>query len=210
MPNQCIILSLFLSVSGHGFSMDGTEYICPSDARFSNVAATKKTNVSVCEISRILESRASRRDVKKPRSLIIIDACRYDSALQTNAPSAGAVVLQQQGVCIMHSCAPGGISSDGIPGRNGVFTSQLMTTLSDRSSVGRSHEALFKKVRIGVEKATRGQQKPIMVDGVMDDMVLRLNEVMIKARTELCTKADKVDTEGIYQKVARWFRKWFS
>jgi formylglycine-generating enzyme required for sulfatase activity len=103
------------------------------------------------------------------------------------------VLQAARGSLIAYATAPGAIASDG-DGRNGLYTAYLLQYMT---TPGLSGEHLFKKVREGVVKATKGRQTPWESSSLIGDFsfapqVVSNAEAVIWARVEQSSHPEDV------------------
>jgi formylglycine-generating enzyme required for sulfatase activity len=122
---------LIVAFSGHGVSLGGKSYLCPSDAALDDPA----TLVSLDAIYDRLNNCAARF------KLMLVDACRNDprpgggrSLSATEGTKQLARSLQEiklpEGVVLLNSCAPGEISWEEQAFGHGVYMHHVLEALS--------------------------------------------------------------------------------
>ncbi len=153
--------------AGHGFQMNGTNYIVPTDAMFDNA---ERFRSQVFEIQKVISGLES----PNRTTLVFLDACR-DNPFEAVKPASGtqasrstslsssdsgnlglAKMATAQGTFIAFSTQPGNVALDGA-GRNSPFTGALLKHIGQS---GRSISDLMIDVRNDVQSLTSGKQTP--------------------------------------------------
>jgi len=147
--------------AGHGMQLAWKNYLLPIDA---SVAAVKDVQSQGVELNALIAglTRAS-----NPLNLVILDACRDN-------PFGSVAQLEQKGLSQMdaplgtllaYATSPGNTASDG-EGANGLYTENLLKEIQVREA---KVEDVFKRVRLGVRRASRGLQIPWESTSLEDD-----------------------------------------
>lgn len=121
---------LIIAFSGHGISLDGKSYLCPSDAALDDPS----TLISLDTIYNRLN------DCSAKFKLMLVDACRNDprpggarALAATEGTKQLARSLQEiklpQGVVLLNSCAPGEISWEETTFGHGVYMHHVLQAL---------------------------------------------------------------------------------
>jgi uncharacterized caspase-like protein len=138
--------------AGHGAQLNWRNYLIPVDASIADVRDLQKRAV---DLTTILDSLSFARN---PVNLVILDACRDN-------PFGATVALEQKGLSqvdappgtlLAYATAPGNVAADG-SGANGLYTHHL---LKEMQAADAKVEDIFKRVRLGVRRESRGQQIP--------------------------------------------------
>jgi hypothetical protein len=145
--------------AGHGMSLNGTNYLLPTDSKLENQYSPELEMVPFTMVQRVMEN--------KPRtSILFFDACR-DNPLARNLTramgtrSAGVTpglswTEAGTGTLISFSTQPGAVAQDGT-GRNSPFATALVRQLN---SSNLSVADLLVDVRRDVMQATNDRQVP--------------------------------------------------
>lgn len=158
-------VSLFY-YAGHAIQSKNINYLIPVNAAISSYSLLKKQALSVNDVLNAIKASSSKQNI------IILDACRnnpFESSTSTKhnrsmqitdkdllSISAGlAPVEAPTGTLIAYATEPGNVASDG-RGNNGTYTSALLKHIGKSETA----EALFKKVRRDVLKASDYRQTP--------------------------------------------------
>jgi hypothetical protein len=148
--------------AGHGFQLNGTNYLIPIDAKLESAAALSAEAVNV---GTLIEGAAKAKTV----SIIMLDACRNDAAYervrQEQSDSRGANVVVPSGLARV--AAPKGSyvvfatledhsAADGEGEDHSPFTKALIENIDQPFNLAK----LFSKVHDDVIKATHNDQVP--------------------------------------------------
>src|SRR5450830_798543 len=150
--------------AGHGLQQDWHNYQVQVNAQIRSAADVPKQTVDVSELLRYMKEEQGRS------FLIILDACRDDPFAGTYKPSARGLSQFDApvGSLLAYATAPGNVAQDGA-GSNGLYTSNL---LREFSVEGVRVEDAFKRVRLNVRMASRGQQVPWESTSLEEDLYL--------------------------------------
>lgn len=136
--------------AGHGLQVKGKNYLVPIDAQIGGESAVRAETVDVDTVFDQLNVSSL--------SIVILDACR-NNPFERSFRSMGGGLAQidaPKGSFISYATAPGKTASDG-NGKNGLFTQELLKQIN---LPGLSLEAVFKRVRANVSRATGDTQMP--------------------------------------------------
>ena len=129
--------------SGHGVQMNGKNYLVPVDADIKNERYVAAESIDADSV--LIQMQEAKTRV----NIVVLDACR-------NNPFAGRFRSLARGLAFMdvpagtyvaYSTAPGSVAEDGEPGKNGIYTGELLKALREP---GLRIEDVFKRVRIAV------------------------------------------------------------
>ncbi len=139
--------------SGHGFQLNGANYLVPTDAKLKSAAAIEKETLRLDSIIAELQGRDR-------QTLIFLDACRNNPLPESMRDKNGAEGLAQietgSGTFVAFATQPGNITRDGA-GENSPFTLGL---LEHMDTPGISISDMMIRVRNSVEKETLQTQTP--------------------------------------------------
>jgi Caspase domain len=138
--------------AGHGIQIDGTNYLIPVDAQLRKEYDVKYSTLNV---NQVVDEMAY---AKNRINIIILDACRNNPFARSfrSLRQGLAQIDASSGTLIAFATAPGSVASDG-SGENGLYTENL---LEQMLVAGAPVEEVFKRVRVGVMKVTKGEQVP--------------------------------------------------
>ncbi|MDW6024110.1 caspase family protein [Mesorhizobium sp. BAC0120] len=145
------VSAVLIFYSGHGFQLQGQNYLLPTDA--SDPESLEKVMGRVIKLNDVI-ARFSSRD---RQTFVFLDACR-DNPLGsgTNAPAGLAQVEVGENAFIAFATQPGNVAVDGV-GDNSPFTQALIDSIE---LPGLSISDMMIRVRNETEKQTLGRQVP--------------------------------------------------
>jgi hypothetical protein len=141
-----------VSFSGFGIQADRQSYLIPVNAQIWRETDVKREGVSIDSVLADMHERGA--SVK----LAIVDASRRNPfERRFRAYSAGLAAIDAPlGTLLMSAAAPGKVAYDG-PSENSLLISEL---LKEIVLPGQSAEAVFNHTRLGVSRASNGEQVP--------------------------------------------------
>jgi len=146
--------------AGHGARVEGENYLLPIDNnKIREDSDLKYRAVSVAQVWEKIEKKKTRLNI------IILDACRnnpYRGMRSLNRGLARMVpVNDENGSIIMFATAAGKTASDlSRNGRNGLFTSHLLSALKTAHQTHQRIDDMFVQVRNAVKEESGGEQEP--------------------------------------------------
>jgi hypothetical protein len=146
---KCVGLFYF---AGHGVQLDWRNYMLPIDAVIDKVEDVGKQSVDVARLMEGLTKAAN------PMNVIILDACR-ENPFGTAKPVAQKGLSQMDAptqTILAYATSPGNVASDG-DGANGLYTQNLLREMKVPEA---KIEDVFKRVRLGVRRSSKGAQIP--------------------------------------------------
>lgn len=139
--------------AGHGMQVKGSNYLIPVGA---DIADEDEVRFKALDANAVL---AKMESAGNGLNLLVLDACR-NNPFGRGWRRGGAEGLAQMdaptGTYIAFATAPGRTASDGM-GSNGLYTQHLLESLQQP---GLKVEEVFKRVRVGVRRASKDQQVP--------------------------------------------------
>jgi len=151
--------------AGHGMQVKGRNYLVPVDA---DIQLEDEVPYATIDVSLVLD----KMEVGKSAiNLVILDACRNNPFARRFRSSATGLAQMDApvGTLIAFATAPGSVAQDG-SGANGIYTQHLLESIA---TPGLPVEQMFKRVRIGVAKATHDSQIPWESSSMKGDFVFR-------------------------------------
>jgi formylglycine-generating enzyme required for sulfatase activity len=143
----------FFFYAGHGVQWQGENYLIPVDANIPDSDFLRQRAVSVQSILDMLNK------THNALNIVVLDACRDFPAVWTRSADRGlAVVHPPTDSIIMYATGAGRTASDGT-GRNGLFTTQLLTHLK---TPGIEVNELFRRTMSDVARASNNEQRPAL------------------------------------------------
>ena len=154
----------WLYYSGHGFQLDGENYLVPVEFAAATADEARERAVAFSPIKSELEKSAARL------SIMVLDACRdtpFDSSaspFQGMAPQEAAL-----GAYLAFAASPGQVAFERPNERNSLFTGHLVEALRRPLSIS----DLFREVRRKVYESSGGKQLPYIHDQAIADFYIR-------------------------------------
>jgi uncharacterized caspase-like protein len=147
--------------SGHGFQIDGENYLVPVGFNATTDAEAKN---AAYPMSRVVDSMSNR---KTSLNIVVVDACRNFPFAHSRSLQRGLAPMSTGlSSFIAFSTAPGMTADDNPSGSNGLFTKNLLAELDTNASV--PIDDLFTRVRKDVYAESAGAQVPWVASSVMD------------------------------------------
>lgn len=147
--------------AGHGVQLAWRNYLIPVDANIDRVDDIPKQTFELNNMLLALNK------AQNPMNIIILDACR-DNPFGKKLPTEQKGLSQfdaPNNSLLCYATAPGNVASDG-SGVNGLFTENLLREMRDPDA---KIEDVFKRVRLKVRLASKGQQIPWESTSLEDD-----------------------------------------
>ena len=148
--------------AGHGFQMDGENYLVPVDFRVSSAAEAREQGVAFSGIKTALEKSPAQL------SIMVLDSCRNNPFADARFGQGMAILEAGLGVYIAFAASPGQTAFENAEDRNGVFTGHLLKALSQPLKVS----DLFRQVRQEVYADSHQKQLPYIHDQAIADVYL--------------------------------------
>jgi len=144
--------------AGHGAQVKGRNYLLPIDnRRIQDEIDLEKRAIYVDEILKRMEN------AKTTLNIIILDACRDNPYRggRTLRRGLAPILSTTLGSIIAFATAPGKTAADrDKKGRNGLFTSHLLSALKNAYQTHQRLDDMFMDVHNAVAQESRGRQKP--------------------------------------------------
>jgi hypothetical protein len=150
--------------SGHGLQVNGKNYLLPVDADIKNERYVAAEAIDADSV--LIQMQEAKTRV----NIVVLDACR-DNPFAGRFRSLGrglAFMDAPVGTYVAYSTAPGSVAEDGEPGRNGIYTGELLKALREP---GLRIEDVFKRVRVAVQARTQNRQNPWDASSMTGDFV---------------------------------------
>ncbi len=157
-------LALFY-YAGHGVQVDWRNYLLPVDV---SVASTEDIKSRCIDLGHLLGHLSKTKD---KAFVVILDACRDNPFGATYKPSQQGLSQfdAPPGSLLAYATSPGNVAADGNGGKHGLYTENLLREFSARET---RIEDAFKRVRLNVRLASRGQQIPWESTSLENDIFL--------------------------------------
>ncbi len=148
--------------SGFGLQVARQTYLIPVDGRIWTEADVRRDGVSIDQLLADMHRKGA--DVK----IVIIDAARRNPfERRLRATAAGlAPVDAPIGTLVLYSTALGKLVHDRGAGAHSLFTAELLKQLR---SADLSAETAFNRARIGVSRASKGEQVPWVASSLLGE-----------------------------------------
>jgi uncharacterized caspase-like protein len=153
--------------AGHGVQLAWRNYLIPVDARIDRIDDIPKQTFELNNMLLTLNK------AQNPMNIIILDACR-DNPFGKKLPTEQKGLSQfdaPNNSLLCYATAPGNVASDG-SGNNGLFTENLLREMRDPEA---KIEDVFKRVRLKVRLASKGQQVPWESTSLEEDFYFNAN-----------------------------------
>ena len=142
--------------AGHGLQVAGKNYLVPVDAE---IKSERYVSAEAVDAESVL---AEMQEAKTRVNIVILDACRDNPFVSRSRGLWGvtrglAFMPAPAGTYVAYATGPGSVAEDGEPGRNGIYTGELLKALREP---GLRIEDVFKRVRIAVQARTENRQNP--------------------------------------------------
>lgn len=151
--------------AGHAVQMDWRNYLLPVNQQFTSADDVRKNALDITELVRALDS------AKNGINIIILDACRDNPFSKGGQVPKGLTQMDAPtNTFLAYATAPGQTARDAGSGNNGLYTEFLLKELTKD---GVKIEDAFKRVRLGVRLASKGEQIPWEVTSLENDFYFR-------------------------------------
>jgi uncharacterized caspase-like protein len=139
--------------SGHGIQLNGKNYLVPTNA---DIKSERYISAETVELNSVLTQMD---EAKSTMNIVLLDACRDNPfARQFRSATRGLAFMDAPvGSFIAYATSPGSVARDGDPGGYGVWTGELLKTISQP---GLKIEEVLKRARQAVLTKTNGRQSP--------------------------------------------------
>ncbi|MCL2179525.1 MAG: SUMF1/EgtB/PvdO family nonheme iron enzyme [Treponema sp.] len=154
----------FFFYAGHAVQFNGVNFLIPATADIPNANYLGDMAISVQTMLSELN------DAGNELNIIVLDACRDFPAAWSRSVSRGLNVVSNQPAdsIIVYATSAGSVASDGT-GRNGLFTSHLLTQLR---TPGLTVREVFDRTGSAVARASNRSQIPAIYSQYFDDAYL--------------------------------------
>jgi len=154
-----------LYYAGHGFQLDGENFLVPTDFK---VISPSDAKIEGYSLSTVLERFTSHGATTQ---VVILDACRDNPFLGNRSTKGGwAGVGTSAGSLLAFGTSPGATASDNPADGHGLFTKDLLPYLG---SSDLDIEEMLRKVREDVIRDSNGQQVPWVASSLIGSFHVR-------------------------------------
>jgi formylglycine-generating enzyme required for sulfatase activity len=151
--------------SGHGIQIQGENFLVPVDFNARNEIDAKYESYSASRVQEHLERSGARLNI------LILDACRNNNFGGSRSAGQGLAAMHAgRGTYVAFATAQGQTADDNPEGRNGLFTSRLLTNLQQP---GLDLNAVFDRVRAEVYETSGKRQLPWTSSSVIGEFYFR-------------------------------------
>lgn len=149
--------------SGHGFQVEGENYLVPIDFNATTAIAGQAQGYSLSKLFEQMTSRGAAIQI------VILDACRDNPFFSSKSTQSGwAKVGAPGGTLIAYGTAPGSTASDNPNQPNGLYTKALLSHISSLLPI----EAMLKEVGTDTILASFGAQVPWFASSISGEVYL--------------------------------------
>jgi uncharacterized caspase-like protein len=155
---------VMLYFGGYGVQSTGESFMIPVDAAIWKEADVRRDGVSVEWVLAEMKQRSARA------KLVVLDASRrnpYERRFRNY--SRGLAPINATDNSLILSSAPPDKVIDDAKGNNSLLVTELLDNMN--SSAGTA-EKVFNRTRVGVSRATEGEQVPTVSSSLIDDIRL--------------------------------------
>ncbi len=150
--------------AGHGVQVESENYLVPTDFQGGSANEIRLDGLRAAEVQQML--RPARV------SLIILDACRNNPFSGARGGAGGLAAMEARGSLVAFATGAGQTAADNAGAGNGLFTQELLRVLREPNLSVRD---AFYRVRQRVFDASKGSQFPAVYDGLLGDLVFRVD-----------------------------------
>ena len=163
--NENTVAVLFYA--GHGLQLRDHNFLIPVDAE---IRTEGEIPIQGMDLSFFLDRMSQ---AKSRVNIVILDACRDNPFARRFRSAARGLAFMDAptGTYVAYATAPGSVASDGEPGKNGIYTGELLKALREP---GLRIEDVFKRVRAGVLAQTNQRQNPWDASSLTGDFYFNL------------------------------------
>jgi uncharacterized caspase-like protein len=138
--------------AGHGVQLGWRNYLLPVDAA---IASPEDIASRCVDLGALIDGI---RRAGNPMNVVVLDACRDNpfGLVFSGAPKGLSQMDAPPSTLLAYATAPGRTADDG-QGENGLYTQNLLREMQVREA---KIEDVFKRVRLGVRRASNGAQVP--------------------------------------------------
>ncbi|WP_036261600.1 SUMF1/EgtB/PvdO family nonheme iron enzyme [Methylocapsa aurea] len=150
--------------SGYGVQAKGRAYLIPVDADIWTEADVRSQGIGVEDIFGAMERAGAKA------KLIVLDASRrnpFERRFRSLSAGLGPIALPSESLLIA-STAPGKVINDA-EGDSSIFVGEL---LKEMRTPDLNAEEIFNRTRLGVSRATNGEQVPFVESSLAGDVFI--------------------------------------
>lgn len=176
--------------AGHGLQLSWRNFLVPVDAVLDRAEDVPRQAIDLTSLLDGLNKAGN------PMNIVILDACRDNPFGSELATSKGLSQMDAPlGTLLAYATAPGNVASDG-GGINGLYTEHLLREM--RMPEARI-EDVFKRVRLGVRRASNGRQIPWESTSLEEDFYF-LPPTSLKKRSQAELDRQFAEESALWEK----------
>ena len=159
---------VMLFFGGYAVQASRQSYMLPVDAVIWKESDVRRGGISIESVLEMMKEQGAKA------KLVVVDASRRDPyERRFRSYSHGlAPINAPENALILSSASPGKVVDDG-KGTNSVLVSELLSNLNGKNRDPHSSiESVFNKTRIGISRASEGEQVPTVSSSLLDDISL--------------------------------------
>lgn len=150
--------------AGHGIQIDGENYLIPVESQITSETDVRYKAIPVGQILGYMD------EANSALNILVLDACRNNPIERsfrsvTNGLARVKMPISDLGYIVGFATEPGSVAMDGA-GTNSPFTYHLLDALK---TPGLSLSEIFRQTRRGVYRDTNQAQRPLVIDGTLED-----------------------------------------
>lgn len=153
---------VMLYFGGFGVQVGRESYLLPVDAAIWKEGDVRRDGFSVESVMNVMKDRGAQAKI------VVLDASRrnpYERRFRAFSHGLAPINLPDNAL-ILSSATPGKVADDSA-GQNSLLVSEMLKNIGLKSA---GAEAVFTKTRIGVSRATEGEQVPAMSSSLLEDV----------------------------------------
>ena len=159
---------VMLFFGGYAVQASRQSYMLPVDAVIWKESDVRRGGISIESVLEMMKEQGAKA------KLVVVDASRrnpYERRFRSYSHGL-APINAPENALILSSASPGKVVDDG-KGTNSVLVSELLSNLDGKNRDPHSSiESVFNKTRIGISRASEGEQVPTVSSSLLDDISL--------------------------------------
>lgn len=156
----------FFYYAGHGVQLEAENFILPTDLDIQSENDIAEQAVNINKLVDGMSKKGGRLNV------FVLDACRDNPFRPKQAFRGFAPVDAPARTLVGYATEPGNVAMDGHEASsNGLYTAHLLRELKNTNT---PIDDVFKRIKFGVRRASKGLQVPAYSNGIFEDIHLGL------------------------------------
>ena len=194
--------------AGHAVQLDWRNYLLPVNQNFASADDVRSNALDITDLTRGFQT------AKNGTNIIILDACRDNPFAANNQVPKGLTQMDApSNTFLAYATAPGQVALDAGSGSNGLYTEHLLREVAKE---GVKIEDAFKRVRLSVRVASKGQQIPWETTSLENDFYFKRplqSRALSESDIESAFEAQLIEWKAVraatsVQKVEDYLRKY--